>query len=60
MKVEGITFANVERFQRWREPDNHELKEGVIKMALFEIARLDNDPNFPENGRIEFIIEGGR
>jgi hypothetical protein len=60
MKVEGITFASVERFQRWREAYNNELDEGVIKMASFEIARLDNDPNFPENGRIEFIIEGGR
>ncbi len=60
MKVEGVTFVSVERFQRWREPDNHELDEGMIKMASFEIARLDNDPNFPENGRIEFIIEGGR
>jgi hypothetical protein len=60
MKVEGITFVSVERFQRWRELDNHELDEGVIKMASFEIARLDNDPNFPENGRIEFVIEGGR
>ena len=60
MKVEGIIFVSIERFQRWRESDNHELDEGVIKMASFEIARLDNDPNFPENGRIELVIEGGR
>jgi len=25
-----------------------------------EIARVDNDPNAPENGRIRFFMEGGR
>jgi hypothetical protein len=25
-----------------------------------EIAELDNDPSFPENGRLELIVRGGR
>jgi hypothetical protein len=25
-----------------------------------EIARLDNDPNFPERGVFELTLEGGR
>jgi hypothetical protein len=25
-----------------------------------EIARLDNDPNFPENGVLRLIMEGGK
>jgi hypothetical protein len=28
-------------------------------MGRLEIARLDNDPSQPENGRIEFFMEGG-
>ena len=27
---------------------------------LPELARLDNDPSFPENGTIEFEMGGGR
>jgi hypothetical protein len=33
--------------------------QGVIPIGRMEIARLDNDPNAPENGIIEFIMEGG-
>jgi predicted phage baseplate assembly protein len=32
---------------------------GVLPMAATEIAQLDNDPNFPENGKLEFILRGG-
>jgi len=28
-------------------------------MATLEIARLDNDPSLPENGKIDFLMEGG-
>jgi hypothetical protein len=28
-------------------------------MARLEIARLDNDPSQPENGKIDFFMEGG-
>jgi hypothetical protein len=30
-----------------------------MRMARLEIARLDNDASLPENGRIEFFMEGG-
>lgn len=32
---------------------------GEIDFSRLEIARLDNDPNAPENGKIEFFMEGG-
>lgn len=32
---------------------------GVLSMASMEIAQLDNDPSFPENGRLELILRGG-
>ena len=48
------------RFQRWGERPRGELAAGRIALERLEIARLDNDPNAPENGRIEFLLEGGQ
>jgi hypothetical protein len=33
---------------------------GVLELGSLEIARLDNDPNFPENGRLTLDLRGGR
>ena len=35
-------------------------ESGVLAVGSMEIAQLDNDPDFPENGRIELIMRGGR
>jgi hypothetical protein len=40
-------------------PSNVDLINGKADMARLEIARLDNDPSFPENGTIDFALEGG-
>lgn len=32
---------------------------GVLPLSPMEIAQLDNDPNFPENGKLELILRGG-
>ena len=37
----------------------NELDEEVLRPAPREVARLDNDPNFPENGRLELAMKGG-
>jgi hypothetical protein len=58
MRVDGVSSCTVEQFQRWGKMDNGEIEKGVIEMAYYEIARLDNDPNFPENGKIQFLIGG--
>jgi hypothetical protein len=47
------------RFQRFGRPAANEIAEGRIDLARLEIARLDNDPSLPENGRIDVIMEGG-
>ena len=36
-----------------------ELEKGAIVMTPFEIARLDNDRNFPENGVLRLSAVGG-
>lgn len=65
MKVQGVQWVDMDdrypkrnRFRRWRQPSHGELEEGQISMGRLEIARLDNDLNRPENGMIEFYMEG--
>jgi hypothetical protein len=59
MRVAGVTWVEVERFQRWGQRPRDELEEGRISFGRLEIARLDNDPSRPENGKIEFLMQGG-
>lgn len=59
-QVPGVQWVQVEKFQRWGRSANGELDAGEIPFGQLEIARLDNDPNVPENGRLEFRMEGGK
>jgi hypothetical protein len=59
LAVPGVASLVVARFQRWGRRAGSELADGVIAPAHLEILRLDNDPSFPENGRIEFVMSGG-
>lgn len=59
MKVHGVGSVNVDVFQRFGHPSRVALDEGRITFGRLEIARLDNDPNAPENGKIDFITKGG-
>jgi hypothetical protein len=58
--VDGVDSASVTRFQRWGKPANHELDQGYIFADRLEVLRLDNDPNFPENGVITLNMGGGK
>jgi hypothetical protein len=66
MKVPGVQWVDTDdrppkrnRFQRWGRTPGGELAAGRISMERLEIARLDNDPSRPENGRIQLFMEGG-
>ena len=45
-------------FRRFGKTDNGELASGVLPIGPWEIARLDNDPAFQENGVLR-ITPGG-
>jgi len=47
------------RFRRWGKTSRGELAAGRIAFDRLEIAQLDNDPNRPENGRIDLFMQGG-
>lgn len=48
--VTGVASVEVTKFQRQGIDSNAALESGSLAIGLREIARLDNDPNFPERG----------
>lgn len=64
MQVPGVLWIDTSEkpahcFKCWGQHSQGELEEGMITFDRLEIMRLDNDANAPENGRIEFFVEGG-
>ncbi|MBC9251672.1 putative baseplate assembly protein [Pseudomonas alcaligenes] len=57
--VTGVASLKVVRFQRWGKVANQELQDGQVRVGPLEVLRLDNDPNFPENGRLQLSMCGG-
>jgi hypothetical protein len=58
--VPGVECVHVVRFNRLFLPPNNEIVNGVLHLHNSEIAQLDNDPDYPEHGKLEFIMRGGR
>ena len=62
--VSGVRYAHTPpqkggHFRKLYEPQQDYGDVGEIPINSSEIARLDNDPNAPENGTISFTMEGG-
>jgi len=63
--VQNVVVTRLERYETGEpspgESDAKEVPAGsVLTLGPLEIARLDNDPNFPENGRLSLDVRGGR
>lgn len=61
--VQGVSSVNISKFKRIEQNDaQHEINIdlGKIIFERQEIARLDNDPNFPERGLFQLQVKGGR
>jgi hypothetical protein len=58
--VSGVESVTVTRFQRLGQPDPLLLEKGVITLGRLEIARLENNPNFPEHGVLRVEMGGGK
>jgi hypothetical protein len=59
-RVEGVDSVVVTRFRRFGQPDNQELARGVMPIGPWEIAQLENDPNFMEHGVLRITALGGK
>lgn len=58
--VPGVESATVTKLERYAEGDQGELADGILRLGALEVARLDNDPSFPEHGKLALTIGGGR
>jgi Baseplate J-like protein len=59
MQVTGVQSVDITTFKRFGKATNNELDYAVLTTGRLEIVRLDNDPNFPENGLLELVMKGG-
>jgi len=59
-KVPGVQSLEVTRFTRQGEEDPKPLADGFMPLGRLEIARLDNDPDFPEHGVLGLDLHGGK
>lgn len=67
--VPGVHFVDItlpvtpsdrpHRFKRRGRPQGNEVALGRITVGPLEIVRCDNDPDHPDNGRLELFMEGG-
>jgi hypothetical protein len=58
--VPGAESVTVTKLERRFEGPNQEIENGILSLGPLEVARLDNDPSFPENGVLTLNMEGGR
>lgn len=58
--VPGVLSVQITAFRRQGSKDPVPLLEGRIALSRLEIARLDNDPNYPERGVLGLELHGGK
>jgi hypothetical protein len=58
--VEGVASVEITTFRRQGTLSDLALQSGEILLDALEIARLDNDPNFPDRGILTIKVEGGQ
>jgi hypothetical protein len=58
--IPGVVDAQVVKLRRRDQATPALPNSGLLAIDAAEIARLDNDPDVPENGQITLVLEGGR
>ncbi|KAF4409372.1 putative baseplate assembly protein [Streptomyces lycii] len=61
--VRGVRSVSVTRLRRMFDDDPDDrtaLEDGVLRIGPLEIARCDNDPERPDNGRLSLHLGGGQ
>jgi len=59
-EVDGVASVAVNIFQRQGDPKSSGIAAGKIGIQRSEIARLSNDPNFPDRGVFRLTVKGGK
>jgi hypothetical protein len=58
--VPGVGSVTATVFQPQGFPTNIYLDAGEIPLGPLQIARLDNDPNYPDHGQLTLAMQGGK
>jgi hypothetical protein len=58
--VPGVESVRVSMLKREFAAPNRELENGVLPLGPLEVAQLDNDPNYPEHGKLTLVMMGGQ
>jgi hypothetical protein len=58
--VPGVEAVAIRRFERQGDALTSGIDTGELRMARLEIARLENNRDFPERGRLTLEMRGGR
>lgn len=56
----GVESVRATVFQRLGSPSPVGLTEGRLVLGRLEVARLENDPDFPEHGVLRLVLHGGK
>jgi hypothetical protein len=58
--VAGVTSVTAITFQPQGVNTSQYLEAGEIELGPLQVARLDNDPNFPDHGQLTLQMQGGK
>jgi len=59
-EMAGVASVQIKTFQRQDDPSTDAVDSSKLDIGRLEIARLDNDPNFPKHGVFKIIAKGGK
>jgi hypothetical protein len=58
--VSGVQSVQVKTLERMFPDPGQQLANGILAIGPMEVARLNNTPNQPENGRLIIELRGGQ
>jgi hypothetical protein len=58
--VAGVISVTATQFQPQGVNSTQYLSAGQIKLGSLQVARLDNDPSFPDHGQLILVMQGGK
>ena len=58
--VDGVASVQITKLMRQGDNNNDAVDTGQLSLGRLEIARLDNDPNYPDHGVFNLIMKGGK
>jgi hypothetical protein len=58
--VDGVSWVRVTRFRQQDRPETCAIDAGVLRIGRLEVARMDNDANYPDHGKLVLNMMGGK